>query len=311
MTTVEDRVKELSHIPKECLREDPPMPNTCKIEVSSVCEGGCNNCLSGKGLRKTGLMYDKVFKNCLTKIAATKIKGIGMFLLGDALIHPQLYELIEIASRRIYCGVFMTVNASRVSVEQVRDMYNCGLSSLKFSLDETSPEFDAIYYASGYCYASDYSIEVSCSMIVKGKEPDSLQRAWELKLKRDGIPVYYLPLHSCAGLLDNGGRGCPGTWDNPAPLTPCYPLFRGFYVDWRGRNTLCPICHDEKFLNGSLLEHTVEELWYSEFARDLRRQHLTGNITHPSCRRCLGYGDKDDGTEPAAAADEGFGEGVF
>lgn len=283
--SVEQRVIELSRIPEDCLREDPPLPGSCKIEITSRCNQGCEDCAHRLKLRETGDMLPKVYDVCISSIKGI-FDSVGLFLLGEPLLHDNLFEMLKGAAS-LTKMVFLTTNGSLLDTDTVKVMFDRGLMSLKISIDpDNAPvRTDMIYYAAGYA-ANEYCGQVSCSMIVKG-EPSVAQKVWKNRLDTDGISTYYLPLHNCAGVLNNGGRGCPGTWDNSSPLIPCYQLFRGFYVDWRGRNTLCPICHDEKFLNGSLLEYSVEELWHSEFARDLRRQHLSGNIIHPSCRRCL------------------------
>ncbi|MBU2249481.1 MAG: SPASM domain-containing protein, partial [Gammaproteobacteria bacterium] len=252
-------------------------------ETSSRCNNKCKDCAASMGLREQGDMSTCTFNKCIGKLMREEFEEAGLFLLGNPLLNKNIYKMVAMVVSAAM-RPFITINIDDLCPDVVIRLCDAGIKSVKISVSKCKLFKPSAIWSAGYCVAR--GVDFSASMIIKHKT--TVFNFYKHHYRENLIDLYPLPLHNCAGVIDNGGKGCPGTWDNPAPLTPCYPLFRGFYVDWKGRNTLCPICHDEKFLNGSLLEHSALELWHSEFAQDLRNQHLTGNITHPSCRKCLG-----------------------
>ena len=68
---------------------------------------------------------------------------------------------------------------------------------------------------------------------------------------------------------------------------PCVALWSLLVIFGDGRVPLCNVDYNNKYPTGSVLEHSIEELWRSKIMNERRQQHLSGDKgLNPMCEHC-------------------------
>ncbi len=309
---ITERIDNHTHIPKEKLNLYPTFPDAVKIEVTARCNSKCNFCAVSQGLREVGDMDSKFLHRILGELKELGVKEIGLFLLGESLMLPDIHEHIKYAKDLGFEYVFITTNGVAATPDKLKLMIDAGLDSLKFSVNAGTRErykemhgidafervIEHIKWLHEYKLANNLNLKTALSSILVTEHEDEFV-SFHNMIKEYVDETYFLPMYNLAGhMVAKQGQkfkrvsGNIGRIDNPSAPVPCWVLFNASKITWDGYLTACYSDHDEKFKLGDLNKKTVLECWYSKKAVDLRRQHLNDDFRYDSiCAKCLGKAD--------------------
>src|SRR3972149_3551510 len=110
---ITERIFETSNIPAELLTEKPEFPKKVKIEFTSRCDLNCFFC-------------SRTYKN---------VKKVGLFWLGEPLLVKELPAYIEFTKKTGIDYVFITTNGRLANPQKIKELFNSGLDSIKFSIN--------------------------------------------------------------------------------------------------------------------------------------------------------------------------------
>ncbi|MGQ9365860.1 radical SAM/SPASM domain-containing protein [Azospirillum sp. A39] len=313
MSSITQRVDAVTAIPAPYRTAAPPPPRSVKIELTARCDLQCFYCATGYKLRQRADIDWDLLVRLLHEMRDAGVEEIGLFYLGESMLHPRLAEAIHVAKNQ--CGypyVFLTTNGRLARPEKVRACMEAGLDSLKFSINAADPAQykevtrvdafdtvianlkaaramrDAVLAETGHrcgLYAS--------SILYDGEQRERMQRTVD-----DLLPYvdehYFLPLYNQAGFTAGahgtvpvaGNIGRVGALRDPLP---CWAVFTEGHVTYDGKLAACCFDHDGRFDMGDLTTTPFLEAWNGAPFRALRAAHLTGDVRGTVCERCIAY----------------------
>lgn len=312
--SIAQRLKPITHIPKECLSITPPAPKSMKIELTSRCNYKCQYCAitSRNGTPSKDMDWD-LFKKITTEAKDLGIEEIGVFYIGESFTNPQLLiKAIKFLKQDLKIPyVFLTSNASLAKYEVVEECMKAGLDSLKWSCnaadDEQFKELmgvpqiffklakDNIRMAWEVREIGKYPTKLYASSILYNKEQLNRMASF---LQQNTLPYvdehYWLPLYTAGGQVRDREKelgmkpiaGNTGRLDNPADPLPCWTLFTASHILVDGRMTACCLDGVGNWVMGDLKSNSFMECWHSKKFQDLRQTHLDKNVTGTVCEKC-------------------------
>ncbi len=243
------RIDNITGLSEEYRHDLPPIPKSVKIELTAKCNFSCSFCARSKEIREQKEMNIEVFKRLLRDLKDCGVEEIGLFYLGESFMCSWLGEAIRFAKKELnFPYVFLTTNGSLCTPVRLKQCFENGLDSLKFSfnycdaeqfqniaginskvfdvlvsnIQHARPIRDKVFKETGHrcgLYAS--YIEYDGSQGVK------MQKALEL-IKDSVDEIYALPLYNQADLVTEdekargwkptpGNRGRSGALHDPSP----------------------------------------------------------------------------------------------
>lgn len=306
--TITQRIDAITGIPEEYRREDPPVPRSVKVELTSRCDHNCSFCARNTRNRPAGDMDYEFFKQKALEMRQLGVEELGMFYLGESMLYEKLPDAIRFAKEA--CGypyVFLTTNGAAASPDRIVECFAAGLDSLKFSLNYADEDqFEDIartnkklfHKATSNIRAArrmrDY-MKAGCRLYASYIEFDGEQAERMLarvnELRNCFDEVYALPLYNQAAQINNPDwEFVPGNVGRAAckrdPL-PCWSLFTEGHITHDGFMSACCFDHNNKFQMGDLNTQTFMQAWHSDTFRALRRAHLNRNVKETVCEYCV------------------------
>lgn len=312
--SITKRIDNVTEIKEDFLKEKLPAPPAVKIELTAHCNLRCWFCATGSGLRAKNHMDFDLFKLLAKDFKNAGVKELGLFYLGESFLYPQLVEAVAFAKKE--CGfshVFLTTNGYYANPEQVKGIFEAGLTSLKFSLNAASREqYQKDTGIDGFerqitniqlisnirnevTMRTGHRCELSASSILYDEE--QMERMREPLLRLNGCidEHYWLPLYNQAGLIPGGDgqlttAGVRGRLHNLRDPLPCWAVFREGHITWDGQLSACCFDHTHDFEMGDLTKVPFMVAWNSDKFQDLRKAHLCKDVKGTPCETCIAYG---------------------
>jgi len=115
-------------------------PYNLLIEPTNVCNLKCPLCPTGAGLmtRKVGYMDFDNYKHLIDEMAPY-LYTITLANLGEPLLHPEIFEMAEYASKK-NIAVYLSTNAHFIKEEDIPKIIFSGFEKIDISIDGTSEE---------------------------------------------------------------------------------------------------------------------------------------------------------------------------
>lgn len=316
---ITERIDNITRIPSEYLREDPPCPKAVKIELTGRCNYKCGFCalrMREKQPKAKDDMDLGFFKRITRDMFDSGVEEIGLFYLGESLMNPELtIEACRYLKKELGMPyVFLTTNGSLAKRTVVQGLYRAGLDSLKFSINASDLEqfteimgvkpklyadaLEAVKYARELRDRGRYDCGIYASSILYDGEQG--QRMQEL-LEQHVLPYvdehYFLPLYSMGSVATQreeelgyrptaGNQGRVGALREPLP---CWSAFTEGHVRHDGIVSLCCFDADGRFQVGNLHEDSWMDIWHNEKFKEVRRGHLKKDVTGTVCEECVAY----------------------
>jgi len=205
-----------THVPKDKFVLCPPFPDSIKIEITSRCNNRCEYCLTWKSTRNVGDMDKKFLYRILQEAKDIGVKEIGLFLLGEPFLIKALPEYIDYAKNKVGIEyIFVTTNGSLCNPDNLKNVIDAGLDSLKFSMNSGTKEsykkmhgrdffdkiIDNIKWLSQYKKDNNLQKPRTCvSSIYVDARKEELEALKEM-ISPYIDEFYYLPLYNQGGML--------------------------------------------------------------------------------------------------------------
>ena len=317
MSTITERIDNITKIPPKYLNAVLPAPKSVKIEISPRCNYRCGFCaLRTREVQPKWDMDFGLFKRITKDMRDAGVEEIGVFYLGESFMNPRLLvDCIAYLKNEIRTPyVFLTSNASMAFPEAAEECMRAGLDSLKWSVnaaDET--QFEKIMGVSGRLFRNAL---------------DNIKSAWEVRnhrgfktglyassIKYDGEQQakmeqlltervrpyvdqhYWLPLYSMGAFATQreeqlgyrptaGNKGRIGALRDPLP---CWSAFTEGHVTAEGKLSACCFDATANWAMGDLNRQSFTEAWNSEAFVKLRAAHLNKDVRGTVCENCIAY----------------------
>ncbi len=120
-------------------RADPRLTKVY-IEPTSDCNLNCKTCVRHSWDEEMGFMQIKDYKKLINELKEFEGLGkISFWGIGEPLFHPQIAEMVELASE-LGVKTQIITNGLLLSEQKALSLLDAGLNSLVVSVDGTSPE---------------------------------------------------------------------------------------------------------------------------------------------------------------------------
>lgn len=287
----------------------PDFPHLIDIEPVGVCNFRCLMCPTGLGsvTRPQGLMTNRTWQRILGECAqhGTAIRMIGW---GEPTLHPSLIDMVWDADA---AGLLTHVNTngSKLTRKYIEDLFDAGLSSLKFSFQGVDREsyremrrvdfyeklVDAIRLArevrgsrdlpylqvsTSTTYETPEQIEAFCAEV--GPHVDAVTVG---KTIFDYVDVQTIPLKQrekfrAAAALASDTKRHPN---------PCPEVYDKLSIHWDGSVAVCCNAYDKEGEFGNVNETPLSELWRHQAIEAYRERLSRDEYSGPLCGTCWHY----------------------
>ena len=313
---ITERIDNITKIHEDQASAFAPIPKSVKIELTGRCNFRCAFCARAENLRKVGDMDRTLFERLLSEMRDEGVEEIGLFYLGESFLCKWLPEAIRFAKHEAkFPYVFLTTNGSISTPARMRECFEAGLDSLKFSLNYADQEqftevarvkpilFDKM--VSNIKAAKEVRDKVEqktghrCGLYASYIQYDDAQSDKMASMVAEIRPhvdeLYALPLYNQADLVSDadasweytaGNRGRLGALREPIP---CWSIFTEGHITYDGHLSACCFDHDGRFHMGDLKEKPFAAAWNSPNFQALRKAHLDRDVSGTVCERCVAY----------------------
>ncbi len=317
--TITDRIDNITHIPAEFLRPDPPCPPSVKIELTGRCNYRCGFCalrMRDCQPKPRDDMELDFFKRITREMYEHGVEEIGLFYLGESLMAADLTiaacDYLKHELGMPY--VFLTTNGSLATDDVLEGLMGAGLDSLKFSINASDLEqFERVMGVKPKLYldalrnvevawrireANGYTTKLYASSIMyDGEQQEKMERLVEDHIVPFVDEHYWLPLYSMGAVATQreeelGYRPTAGNQGRIGGLVqplPCWSAFTEGHVRSDGQVSLCCFDADGRFQVGDLNEEHWMDVWNGEKFQAVRRAHLAKNLAGTVCEECVAY----------------------
>ena len=146
--TITQRIDAITLVTQDRFKEAPPAPKSVKIELTGRCNYRCGFCaLRTRKEQPKGDMDFGLFMRMTEQMREAGVEEIGVFYLGESFMAPDLLvKAIRWCKRKLrFPYVFLTTNGSLCTAENLLDVFDAGLDSLKFSVNAaTTAQFKEV-----------------------------------------------------------------------------------------------------------------------------------------------------------------------
>jgi radical SAM protein with 4Fe4S-binding SPASM domain len=235
-------------------------------------------------------LYKKIIRDC-----KDSVEFVWPYGIGEPMLHPNIFEMIRV-TRDAGIRTGMSTNATMLDERRTDMLLDCGLDYVIFAFDgATKGTYEM--YRTGATFektrqnilnflekkrARNSAMYVVLQMVLlkeNASETDAYRKLWsvpgvdEIRFKRDEIQIE--------------GSKIEGVEFKDRRRNPCHLLWRGpLYVRYDGMAYPCCYMWKEPPV-GDLKKQSVMEVWNSERMVDLRKAHLSGDVSaYPACQNC-------------------------
>ena len=317
MTTITERIDNVTKIPPKHLHASPPAPKSVKIEISPRCNYRCGFCaLRTREVQPKWDMDFNLFKRVTREMREAGVEEVGVFYLGESFMNPRLLvDCIAYLKRELAMPyVFLTSNASMAFPEAVEECMKAGLDSLKWSMNAADEaQFEKIMGVAGKLFHAalenvatawetrsrgGYRTGLYASSIkYDGEQQRKMEALLDARVRPYVDEHYWLPLYSMGAFATEreralgyrptaGNQGRVGALREPLP---CWSAFTEGHVTAEGKLSACCFDATANWTMGDLNKVSFMEAWNSPAFVALRAAHLKKDVSGTVCENCIAY----------------------
>lgn len=269
-------------------------PQNVVIEPTNACNLRCRMCSEwGEGVtsrRDVGFITRDIWMKALDEIGAWPVTvNLHLTGSGEPLLHPEFLDILKYAKDKGNISVGFLCNATLLDARKAEAVAAWRIDTVGFSVDGAQREIFE-HYRKG---------------AVLSEVEENIERL--LALREGGTPRIYLNMvaHQEAdiGLMVERWKGKVDTIQvsvkRPVDRSvnrrivlkqPCPSLDQTLVMGWSGHAVLCCYAGSAdyaKYLAGQFPEHTIRDIWHSEFMNRARMLHQMGRPDEIDlCRNC-------------------------
>jgi hypothetical protein len=313
---ITERIDNITGIKPEQAKAFAPAPKSVKIELTGRCNFRCAFCARAENLRQVGDMDRSLFERLLLEMREEGVEEIGLFYLGESFLCKWLPEAVRFAKHEAkFPYVFLTTNGSISTPQRMRECFEAGLDSLKFSLNYADQaQFSEVARVKPILFdkmvanikaAKEVRDKVEadsghrCGLYASYIQYDDAQSdkmaAMVAQIRPHVDEIYALPLYNQADLVSDADASWQYTAGNRGRLDalrdpiPCWSIFTEGHITFDGHLSACCFDHDGRFHMGDLNKLAFSDAWNSVSFQKLRQAHLNRDVSGTVCERCVAY----------------------
>lgn len=280
-------------------------PSQIGVDATEICNLACIHC-PHPSFKTTehyaGRSLDEDLHAKMVEEVRVHGKGSTQYIRytsnGEPLVHPAIYDMLELAVRRSGVVITLTTNGTLLNEKRVERLLATGVHIVDVSLDALTPETYARIRVNGNLEVTrgnvlrllERSRGGSTKVVVSYVEqPDNVGETKEFESYWKGQGAHYVVIrrmHSFSGAV-------PGLGDRfreeaaREPRRPCLYPWERIILNPRGQLTFCPLDWVHGSVIGDYRDTTIKEAWQGDFFRRLRAAHLSNNYSnHAFCGQC-------------------------
>jgi pyruvate-formate lyase-activating enzyme len=303
--------------PRETYEDLLAFPRFFEIETVNACNARCPMCTITDWERGATAMTDALFDRIAGEISehADHVTQVSLYRDGEPLIDRKLAERVAKLKRGGVRRTAISTNVSLLTPARSRELLEAGLDLIILSIDSLKKDvYEAIRKRLVFEEVMENALQfldlrrrlnpgmdVRVRMIRQRSNYDewpAFADYWTPKLMPHDR-VYHRNIHNWGGQLPvlPGLEPIAGTLELQRP---CVALWSLAVIFCNGDVPLCNVDYNRKHPTGSVLTHSIAELWRSKVMQDRRELHLTGKkACVPLCGTCNVW---DEGTETEETA---------
>lgn len=265
-------------------------PRYLEIETVNACNARCPMCTIADWERGYSPMTDDLFNKIADEVVehSDELLRVSLYRDGEPLIDKKLPERV---ARLKDGGVKITAISTNVSLlneGKAKDLLNAGLDLFILSIDSMDKEiFESIRVRLKFEEVMENALKLielrdkmrpETSIWVRMIRQPSNQHEWPAyrdfwsSKVSENDRVCYHNIFNWGGQLQDYKEIAPSL----EPQLPCVALWSLMVVLCNGDVPLCNVDFNNLHSTGSVLNHSIEELWKSKLMNQRREWHLTG-----------------------------------
>lgn len=282
-------------------------PNNLMIEVTNACNLSCRMCYHKNMKRKPGFMSEDLFRRVIDQVVSLGIKNVGLYTVGEAFLHPRIFDFIKIAKQKGIEYVYITTNGNALNEDKIKKVIESGLDSIKFSIDAASKN---VYEKVKAGAKWEKLMKVLKTLRkLRDQKKSSLRIFGSFVITDRSLKDLFKYKKVFNGLVDEtlfvfiGNQGGQVEVDSLPPREikkemnnlilpeknwqPCSLLWKRFIITYDGKLTICCIDFDAKITYGDIKKNTLKECWNNEKMKKFRKIHWERKFNLlPLCSKC-------------------------
>ncbi len=274
-------------------------PLILTIETSSYCNLKCVACPQKDLTRERSFMEPELFRKIVDEAARYDVRT-WLHYMGEPLMHPRIFELLDHARNAGLRHVGMSTNARILTEDKIERILDAGLTRFELSLDSLDPsrlgnlrpggdpqeiiehvhDFFRIKYARGQRLPIT-SISFR-DLQENADEAEAFGEYWKDILQEPDF-VLALSFESWGGYASRAHA----MFEVPAERRPCLKLWDAAIVLSDGSLVACNAMYDGQVVMGDVNTHSIREIYDGPRYREMRQRHLEGRASEiERCRDC-------------------------
>ncbi|MFC1568392.1 radical SAM/SPASM domain-containing protein [Candidatus Margulisiibacteriota bacterium] len=280
-----------------------PFPIALNIELTNACNLKCPMCPRTTSMtRSMGTMDFGLFKKIIDEAADNGIKRISLYLFGEPLMYPRVFDVIKyIKSRDEKIDVRLSTNCTTLNKKTSGKLLNSGLDILILSLDgATKRTYESVRVGSNFEEAIAAAQELLSLKKEKGLDKPfvSIQVIYMQETK-DEVDAFikmwapYLSHHvhiSVKEFADYSGQVDAPFERQELPdfnHMPCPRFWKNAVIYWDGTVGICCLDVNAALKIGKINGQTLKQVWNGEKLRKMREDILSKTFKGVEfCRKC-------------------------
>jgi len=255
-------------------------------------------------------MTDDLFAKIADELIehASEIERVSLYRDGEPLIDKGLADRVAMLKEGGIKNTHISTNVSLLTEEKSKDLLTAGLDTIILSIDSLQKEVyekirvrlvmeDVLENALKFIEQRN-KIRPQTKITVRMIRQEGNENEWPefnaywLDKLAEHDRVYFRNVYNWGGQL----KGFSPLSLSYEPNLPCVALWSLMVIFCNGDVPLCNVDFNNKFSNGSVITHSIQELWQSKTMNERRDWHLAGDKAKISiCQNCNVWDEPPDG----------------
>lgn len=282
---------------------------TLKLELTNICNHRCLTCPHSKQLRPGRFMDPALAKRLIREAAELKVQKLALFLNGESFLVKNIAEYVRYGKEMGIPYIFLTTNGSIATREQLMEVMEAGLDSLKFSINAADAQtYHRIHGRDDFGkvmenlrFVRQYRDEkgLTCRILAGCVLTDETKHQIDAYSRTIGALVddyLFMKPDNFGGYMveelkdlyrEDDGFSDPRIYKFEDKRLPCPLVFNSANVTSEGYLTLCCSEALNYMVTEDLNQMSLLDAWNSSRMMEIRRRHLHRDVSGTQCHLCI------------------------